>query len=129
MIAGQVMDEIADALRAIPDLRVHGYFPDRITPPAALIDFPDVVFDATYVRGADRMTLPVAVLVSRVDSRTARDRLLLLAGQVKVAVEDHAPTSYDSARVVGQQFNHSYPMAGVEYSAAVFSVDIFGKGD
>lgn len=128
MDVGTVMDQVAEGLRAVPDLRVFDFFPDRITPPAAVLDFPDITHDATFVRGGDRLVLPVALLVSQVDSRAARDRLLRLQLQLKAAIEGHEATAYDSARVVATQFNHSYPMAGVEYSAAVLSVDIFGKG-
>jgi len=128
MDIGLVMDEVAEALATIPTLRAFGYFPDKIVPPAAVVDFPEVTFDAAMTRGADRLSLPVTVLVSRVDARTARDRLLVLAGQVKAAVEAHEPTAFDSARVASVEFNHSYPLAGVEYAAAAFTVDIIGQG-
>jgi hypothetical protein len=123
-----VMDEVAEALGAIPNLRVFAYFPDRIVPPVAVVDFPKVDFDATFSRGSDQLVLPVTVLVSRVDSRSARDRLLALAGQVKAAIEGAEPTSYDSARVTEVEFNHSVALAAVEYAAATFSVDIIGSG-
>ncbi len=128
MQIGQVMDEVGEAIKAIPELRVFPYFADRVTPPAAVVGFPEIVHDATMARGADRLTLPVALLVSRVDSRTARDRLLALQVQVKAAIEDHEPSAYDSARVTGVVFNHSYPFAGVEYDAAEFTIDIIGSG-
>lgn len=126
MLLSDVMDEVGTALGTITDLRVFAYFPDKIPPPAAVVDFPDVTYDAAMARGADRITLPVTVLVSRVDSRTTRDRLLDLAGQVKAAIEAHTPTAYDSARVMSVEFNHSYTYAGVDYAAAGFSVDIIG---
>lgn len=128
MDVGAVMDEVTGALATIPNLRTFAYFPDKVTPPAAVVDFPSVDYDNTFSRGADRVTLPVTVLVSRVDSRSARDRLLTLAGQVKAAIEDAEPTSYHSARVVGVEFNHSFVLAAVEYAAAAFSVDVIGPG-
>jgi len=121
------MDEMADALGTISGLRVFAYFPDRITPPVAVVDFPaELNYDATMGRGADRITLPVTVLVSRVDSRSARDRLLAWPALVKAAIEAHAPVAYDSCRVTGVEFNHSFPVATVEYAAATFSIDIIG---
>jgi hypothetical protein len=125
---GAVMDELAAALNAIPTLRAFGYLPERIVPPAVIVELPELTYDSTMARGADRMVLPVTVLVSRVDSRTARDRLLDLQVQVKAVIDDHEPTAYHSARVTGVEFNPSFPLAGVEYSAAVFAIDIIGPG-
>jgi hypothetical protein len=124
------MDDVAAAFATIPTLtgRSHAYFPDRITPPAAVVDFPEVQHDLTFARGADRLTLTAAVLVSRVDSRAARDRLLTLQGQIKTAVESYTPTAYDSARVTETAFNHSYALGGVEYSAVIVTIDIIGQG-
>jgi hypothetical protein len=125
-----VMDEVAVALATIPTLggRAYAYFPDRITPPSAWVDFPEVEHDATFARGADRLTLPAWVAVSRVDSRTARDRLLALQAQVKTAIESYDATAYHSARVTKVDFNHSLVLASVDYTAAQFTVDIIGTG-
>lgn len=127
MDIGAVMDEMADALGTIDGLRVFAYFPDRISPPVAVVDFPaELDYDSAFSRGADRIKLPVTVLVSRVDSRTARDRLLGYQESVKAAIEVHTPVAYDSARVTGVEFNHSVPVAAVEYAAATFTIDIIG---
>lgn len=123
-----VMDELATALSTIDGLRVFAYFPDRIVPPAAVVDFPELDYDATFGRGADRASFSVYVLVSPVDARSTRDRLLAWPPLVKAAIEAHSPTAYGSARVTRVSFNHSLPVAGVEYAAASFSVDVFGPG-
>lgn len=130
MQIGAVMDEVAAALATIPTLkgRTFAYLPETAHPPAALVDFPGVEHDVTFGRGADRLTLPVTLLVARVDSRSARDRLLALQGQVKAAIEDRDPVAYHSARVTGAEFNHSYPLGGVEHMAVAFTVDIIGSG-
>lgn len=128
MNVADVLDEVAAALGTIDGLRAFAYLPDRVVPPAAIVDLPTIEYDATFRRGGDRLTLPVTVLVSRADTRTARDSLLALAGQVKAAVESHTPVAYHSARVQSVEFNHSLTVAGVDYAAASFTVDIIGSG-
>lgn len=49
-----VMDELGAALGTIPGLRVFPYWADRITPPAAVVGWPDpLTYDATMRRGSD----------------------------------------------------------------------------
>lgn len=133
MNLADVMDEIAVALGTISGLRVTAYTAQRINPPAAWVEWPDGLdYDAAMGRGSDRMTLPVRVAVGAVDSRSARDQLAAYvdgsgASSVKAAVEAHSTAAYDSARVTSVEFG-VIPVAGVEYLAASFSVDIIGKG-
>jgi hypothetical protein len=128
-----VMDDLGAALDTIAGLKVFPYWADRISPPAAVIGWPDpLTYDATAGRGADRLTLPVMVLVGNVDSRTARDRVAgyadgSAAGSVKAAVEAHAATAYDSARVMTCEFG-VITVAGTEYLAGTFNIDIIGSG-
>src|SRR5690606_41488359 len=71
-----VMDELGDRLATISGLRVHRWPPDNITPPAAIVSYPDSYeFDSTYSRGMDRVEVPVAVAVGKVSERAARARL------------------------------------------------------
>lgn len=133
MNLGDVMDEIGTVLETIDGLRVFPYWADRITPPAAVVAWPDpVTYDATMARGADQMTLPLFVLVGRFDARTTRDRLAVYldgsgASSVKAVLEAHTYTSCDSVRVASATVD-SYTVAAVDYLGAEFSLDIFGTG-
>lgn len=134
MLLDDVMDEVGEALDTIEGLRVFPYWADRITPPAAIVGFPDSYeFDQTYGRGSDRFVLPVLVLVGQADARTARDSLAKYvhgsgSASVKSAIESHTPTSYDSARVQGVEFG-TVTVAGTPYLAATFLINIIGPGE
>lgn len=123
-----MMDELAEALGTIDRLRPFAWPPDKVTPPAAFVELPDITYDVAFARGAEQLAIEVVVVVSRVDSRSARDRVLQYPPLVKAAIEAHEPRSYDSARVVTAQVNHSYPLGAVEYLAYVFAIDIIGPG-
>lgn len=93
MNLGDVMDEVAGRLKAIPALRVHPFPADTVNPPAAVVAWPDRYdFDETYGRGSDRLTVPLVVVVARVPDRAARDQLSKYcngtgASSVKLALE------------------------------------------
>jgi hypothetical protein len=129
-----VMDEIAGKLRSISGLRVFDYPPGSLTPPAAVITYPEGIdFDATYGRGMDRMVVPVFVMVGKGNDRGARDRLGAYCDgdgpdSVKWAVEAGQNVTFDSARVIKIDFD-VVTMGGTEYLAALFSVDIVGRGN
>lgn len=128
-----VMDDLGLALGKIQGLRVYPYSVARVSPPAAVVLWPErIEYDAAMTRGADRVTLPVIVLIGRVDERSARDKLApLLAGagpeSVKAAVEGHEASSYDSARVISAAPD-SFTSADHTYLGATFNIDIIGKG-
>jgi hypothetical protein len=76
MNLADVMDAVGDRLDTIAGLRVFAYPPGSVTPPAAVVSYPEgIEFDATYGRGSDRMTLPVVVVVGKASDRAARDKL------------------------------------------------------
>lgn len=131
-----VMDRLGDALKTISGLRVFPYYAPRITPPAALVGWPDTYeFDSTLARGADRLVLPVTVVVGKADERSARDLLTKYAdgtgsSSVKQAIEQHNPASgaaWDSARVMTVEF-HTVAIASVSYLAATFHTEVIGRG-
>lgn len=134
MLLGDVMDELGTALGVIPDLRVFPYWADRIVPPAAVVAWPErITYDATYHRGGDRADIPVIVLAGRADARTSRDRMARYldgtgAHSVKAAVDGHQATAYDSATVSQAAEVTSVLVANVDYLAATFTVQIFGRG-
>lgn len=133
MNLAEVMDDLGAALETIDGLRVFPYWAARITPPAAVVGWPDpLTYDTTQVRGSDRVELPIHVLVGQVDQRSARDVLAAYAAgsgprSVKAAIEGHQAQAYDTVRVMRCEFS-SIPVAAVEYLAATFIIDITGPG-
>src|SRR5690606_42113379 len=65
MDVAAVMQEVADRLDTIAGLRVHGSPPWTITPPAAIVSYPESLEYSRSARGMDRISLPVVVLFGR----------------------------------------------------------------
>lgn len=128
-----VMQEIADQIDTIPELRTFGYPADSIQPPAAVVSYPEgITFDSTYARGMDEITLPVIVLVGRVSDRASRDQISAYANgsgakSIKQVVESGTYTAFDTVRVVNAVFD-IVSIASVDHLAATFSLDIAGEG-
>jgi hypothetical protein len=128
-----VMDQIASRVDTIAGLRAFAFVPDKITPPSAVVAFPERVrFDETYKRGYDRVSLPIFVLVGRLTDRSARELLIAYcagsgAKSIKAVVESGTYTAFDDLRVEGIDFN-TYQAAGTEFVGAKFMLDIAGEG-
>lgn len=133
MNLAQVMTEVGDQLDTIADLRGYGFPPDAIHPPVAIVSYPDdLTFDATYGRGMDRITLPVVVLVGKPNDRSTVERLGRYADgsgatSIKAVVEAGSYTAFDTVRVMSAEFD-VVTVAGVDYMAALFSLDVAGQG-
>jgi hypothetical protein len=133
MNLAEVMQQVADQLDTIDGLRVFGYPPDAVDSPAGIVSYPDeIVFDQTYGRGMDRITLPVFVVVARVSDRATREHIGRYvdgsgASSVKAVVEGGTYTAFDSVRVTGAEFD-VVSIGGTEYLSARFTLDIAGKG-
>lgn len=127
------MDEVGDALDTIDGLRVYRYPPDSVSVPSAVVAYPETYnYDSTLGRGMDRMTLPVVVMVGKVSDRASRDRIAAYADgdgdrSVKAVVEAGTYTACDKPRVQDVEFDVLL-MAGIEYLAATFNIDIAGTG-
>lgn len=130
---GLVMDAIGNRLKTIAGLRVFSTPPPTITPPAAIVSYPEVIeFDKTYGRGMDVMTLPVVLVVGRVSDRLARDQLGAYCDgsgskSVKAVIESATYTAFDVVRVERVEFD-PVTIGGVDYLAALFTLGIGGKG-
>lgn len=133
MNLADVMDEIAARLDTLAGLRVSSHPPGSITPPAAIVAYPETyTFDETYVRGIDRMTLPVVLVVGKASDRAARDALAAYvdgsgASSIKALIEGGTYTTFDTVRVTGVEFD-PITIGGTEYMAALFDLDIAGQG-
>lgn len=134
MNLSDVMDELGAALGRIQGLRVFPYTEQDVSPPAAIVFWPETItFDRAYQCGADGLTLPIGVLVGEVSARSARDLLLqYVAGSgpasVKEAIEGYETDVYSYARVQSAAPGTYTTAAGVDYLGATFMVDIIGKG-
>lgn len=137
MNLADVMQEVADELDTITGLRCFGYPPDKITPPAAIVTYPeDYTYDAAYGRGMDRLTVPVVVVVGKVSDRQAVKDLGKYAdgsGAASVkAVLDAKTTAHGWTKcgevVVKRAVFDLVTIAGSPYLAATFTLDITGAG-
>jgi hypothetical protein len=133
MIVADVMDELATALRTIAGLRVFAWPPGGVTPPAAIVGYPDSgVFDEVYRRGADSLQIPIAVIVGRPTDRCTRDALSGYASgsgtsAIKQVVDTATYTTCDEVRVASWETD-TITIGSIDYLAAVFDVAIIGRG-
>lgn len=133
MNLADVMDQVGDQLATIVGLRVYRYPPDGIQAPAAVVTYPDTyTYDGTFGRGMDRLSLPVVVMVGKVSDRVSRDLIAAYAdgagtSSVKQVLEAATYTAFGALRVTEAEFD-VISMAGVEYLAATFNLDIAGPG-
>lgn len=128
-----VMQQISDRLTTISGLRCFAYPPDNFEPPAAILVAPDsVTFDATYGRGSDELALPVLLLISKVDDRSAWKEIAAYCNgtgpkSVKAVVESGTYTAFGLVRVADIEFD-VVTWTGVDYLSAKFNLDIDGPG-
>lgn len=128
-----VMDAIGVRLVGVTGLRVYDYAADAASPPAAIVALPEVVeYDVVAGRGSDRVVIPVTVLVGKVDSRSARDKLASFVsgsgGQsIKAAVEGGDPPLGGAAQTVRvtEARIDVVTIGAVEYLGASFDVEVY----
>lgn len=125
-----VREGIETNLQAITGLRTTSIVPDNVSPPVAIVAFPESInYDDTFGRGADRLSVLVHVLVGKVSDRAANTALdaYLSGGEggIKAAIE--ADITLDGAartcRVVEAETNVMV-VGAQEYLAATFTVDV-----
>lgn len=131
-----VRDEIGQKLGAIAGLRVYAYVPDKVPPPGAVVGMPDgIEFDQTYGRGSDEMTIPLWVVVARIDARAGDVALVPYlngsgAKSIKAAVDSTTTNTYTSCDTVTVTTAAvgGYTWGGVEMLGAEFTVRVSGSG-
>jgi len=125
-----VMDAIGTRLGNIAGLRVTDYASDRANPPHAIVGLPDEVeYDAVMGRGADRVVIPITLLVGKVSERAARDQLAAYvsgtgAASVKEAVDGDLGGAAQTARVTGATIS-IVTIQSVDYLGASFEVEVY----
>lgn len=129
-----VMDEVAQALKTLTGLNVFPYPKSSVTPPAGLVSYPEKIeYDQTYRRGKDRIrALPVWLVVGKVDDLSSRDKVAgWCAGSgpqsVKATLEAVRYSSCDVLVVTSCDFD-TVTIADIDYLAAMFELDISGRG-
>jgi hypothetical protein len=127
-----VMQEVADAVNEITGLRTSGWPVGSLVAPGAIVTYPDSIdYDETYGRGLDKITnLPLWVVIGQVKDKSARDRAGEYAAgkgarSIKQRLEGRGWSSLDTLTVTKCRFD-TVTEAGVDYLAALFSIDIFG---
>lgn len=127
-----VMDAIGARLVGVTGLRVYDYAADAANPPAAIVSLPETVeYDVVAGRSADRVVIPVTVLVGRVSDRAARDQLAQYvsgtgASSVKSAIEgvDGLGGVAHTVRVTDASIN-IVTIQAVDYLGASFNVEVY----
>lgn len=129
-----VMDQIGDRLKAIEGLQVFPYPAGQVTPPAAVLSYPErIVFDATYGRGMDRINgLPLVVIGGKpttIDARNALGALTAGSGErsIKAWLEAGQYTAFDEIRLSEWEFD-VIDLAATPFMAALATIDIAGQG-
>ena len=128
-----VMNELGDALDTIDGLRVFRYPAGTVSPPAAVIAFPDSIeFETAYQRGAARITIPIALVEGDVSNRSSALRLGEYASgsgdkSVKAAIDDYSYSAIDVATVVTADFD-IVTIGDTDHIGCLFEVDVIGSG-
>lgn len=130
-----VMREIADKMRTIPKFGVYDFSADSVTVPCAVVALPEAItFDQTYGRGTDRARLEIMVLESRLSDRSSSVRIVEYAQaegsrSIKARVDSEFAeySSCDDVHVVSCEFD-IVRISGIDYLAAIFTVEIEGPG-
>lgn len=134
MNLADIMTEIGEVLNTVAGLRVYDYPPGNIQAPAAVVSYPDrIEYDVTYGRGVDRIRqLPIIILEGKAIDRSSRDRIARYTNgagvsSVKALLESHAWVACEEIVVTECTFD-VVTVAGVDYIAAILSLDVIGSG-
>lgn len=135
MDLGPVRSGLATNLSTLPNLRVFDYMPDSVTPPVAVVGFPDEwSFDVAMNRGLDEMpNIPIYLLFGKASDRAAQELLSVYVAargdaSVKAAVEADKTLggACDDLWVSKATDFRIYPVGSSEYLGCRFLVNIVG---
>lgn len=134
MILSDVMDEVGDRLDTIDGLRVFRWPTGAVTPPAAVVAYPETyTYDRTMRRGTDQIVLPIWVTAGSISERSTRDLLgAYLDGSgsksIKAVLEPGPYESFGSLRLTQVELLTTQ-LGGVDHIAAKFLIEIAGPGE
>ncbi len=135
MILADVMDELAARLEAFHKLNVFAYPADSISPPGAVVGYPEQIeYDTTYGRGVDMFRgIELFLIAGRVDTLESRNTISdWTAGRgpksIKQFLDGSNYTSCDDVHVTNATFD-TFTLAGTDYIAAIFAIDVSGPGE
>jgi hypothetical protein len=135
MNLSEVAEELTARLDTIEGLRCFSYPVGSAVPPFAVVLNPDpgnLVYDATFGRGMDRMTLPLVVIGGRATERQAHKDIRAYcdgsgARSIKAVLESGTYESFHTIRVATAGVD-GVKYAGNDVLAALFDIDITGQG-
>lgn len=133
MILTDVMDELVMRLGVVPGLRAHDWSVPTVVLPAAVVHYPKIVEFETYLNGMESYTLDVVVLVGKLNDRGTRQPMsdyLRPTGptSIREALQTGHSASFDVISIQETVADGSYPLAGTEYQAIIFTCKISGSG-
>jgi hypothetical protein len=129
-----VLQEIAAAVDTIDGLNCFWYAPDRITPPAFIVDIPESIdFNATYARGMDVANLEAFLLVGKADDKASLQQLAPYCDGSgdKSIIQKLQSRKYESCAdvtVPKVEFD-VIKIGGTDHLAARFTITASGSGE
>lgn len=134
MIIENVMKEIGDAIDTIPMLERFDFWVGKVPVPGFTVGLPEeTVYDQTYGRGSDTLTVPVVVLVGKVDNQSAARQLMAYMDgsgprSFKAVLEAHSWTTCDDVMLASAEPG-AYSSGGVALLGAEFMLTVLGQGE
>ncbi len=134
-----IMEEVAETLSGVTELRVHAYPVDALSTPAGVVAYPDgagVTFHGTYGRNGqgDVMIpdLPVHLICQRVTDRAALDTVTAWLDESSATsavsvLENRAWTTCDLVTVTTADFT-TITIGTVEYLDVVLHLEVTVSG-
>lgn len=124
-VIADIMTDLETQLLTVTGLDVFSFPPAQAVPPFAFVNLPEtIVYDASFGRGSDQVTIEVYVCTGAAIDRDSADALTAWASGdasgIKAAIEES--TSYDY-RVTQATFTQ-ITLAAASYPGVVFSVDV-----
>jgi hypothetical protein len=114
---------LASAAGLAPD--VYAWPVDSITVPCVVVGYPsEILFDLTFQRGGDELTVPVWYVVGDTSTKDARDRLSTIVGDassVKSALD--GAQAFGDVRVVSAAVER-ITVGSIAYLAVRFDAEI-----
>jgi len=130
-----VMKELGTAAATITGLRVQPWAAKSVTPPALVFGLPDeIIPNDTYARGSMLIRdLPAILLVGQAVSRTALTELAAYCAgtgpkSLTAVWQGYGGYTQIHALTVAKIEPDAVKMAGVDYLAAIFHLDVIGSG-